>query len=94
MSAAAAFSVVTIFWLIVGIAGPVLVNFVMKRSPNKGIVQTMLVTTAVCCYLFWLCTFLSQYNPLTAPQLEKNIACFIRQQWDGDSDIRCPMEEE
>ena len=36
MSAAIALSIVTIFWMGVGIAGPVIAHFVLRRSPNKG----------------------------------------------------------
>lgn len=78
-----AFAVVTSFWGIVGILCPILVQFIMFRSPNKGIVQIMLVMTAGCCYLFWLCAFLFQLNPLLGPQLETNMIRVMQAEWDG-----------
>lgn len=78
-----AFAVVTAFWAAIGILCPIFVQCFMFRSPNKGIVQIMLVMTAACCYLFWLCAFLFQLNPLLGPQLESNLIRVMQAEWDG-----------
>ncbi|GFQ97651.1 v-type proton ATPase subunit e 2 [Trichonephila clavata] len=50
-ASAVPFVIFTLFW---GVIGGVLPWFV-PAGVNKGVIQTMLVLTAACCYLFWLC---------------------------------------
>ncbi|VDP11846.1 unnamed protein product [Soboliphyme baturini] len=59
-------AIMTAFWGVVGIGLPWLV----PRSPNRGTIQIMLSTTAMCCYLFWMMAFLHQMNPLFGPVLK------------------------
>merc|ERR1711911_342627 len=58
----------TAFW---GVVGGILPWFVPK-GPNRGVTQTVLVITACSCWLFWLCCYLMQMNPLIGPNQEPN----------------------
>jgi len=68
--------VVTLLWLAVGAVAPCFV-----RGPNKSVIQTMLILTAVCGWLFWLCTYLTQLNPLIGPEVTPEIAINMVEQW-------------
>ncbi|KAI6660034.1 ATPase, V0 complex, subunit e1/e2 family-containing protein [Oopsacas minuta] len=76
---------VTAFWLIIGIVLPASL-LVLRGKYHAGIIQTMLVCTAICCYLFWLIAFLVQLNPLVGPVLKKEELEHIARQW-NDAEI-------
>ncbi|XP_023342599.1 V-type proton ATPase subunit e 2-like isoform X1 [Eurytemora carolleeae] len=54
---------VLMFTLIWGLVGGVAPKFV-PRGPHQSLIQMSLLLTGICCWLFWLCCYMSQMNPL------------------------------
>ncbi|XP_055321182.1 V-type proton ATPase subunit e-like [Sitodiplosis mosellana] len=68
---------ITAFWGFVGIALPILA----PKGPNRGIVQCVLMLTAATCWLFWLCCFMAQMNPLMGPRLHQGTILMVAREW-------------
>ncbi|KAI1288394.1 V-type proton ATPase subunit e 1 [Halotydeus destructor] len=69
-----------VFTCIWGAVGGIL-PFFLPRSENRGIIQTMLILGAVCCYLMWLITYMAQMNPLFGPQVTNITNSLINANW-------------
>uniref|UniRef100_A0A915CLN5 V-type proton ATPase subunit n=1 Tax=Ditylenchus dipsaci TaxID=166011 RepID=A0A915CLN5_9BILA len=76
---------VTAFWAVIGAGGP----FLVPSGPNRGIIQTMIVLTAVCCHMFWIIVYLHQLNPLIGPQIPVKTILWIHEKW-GDAARMAP----
>ena len=50
----------TLIWGGVGVVAP----YFVKAGPNQRLIQTSLALTGACCWLFWLCCYMAQMNPL------------------------------
>lgn len=86
---------VTAFWLVIGIGGPLLVPRGPNKGKLpllllfkliifiyfSGIIQTMIVLTAVCCHLFWIVVYLHQLNPLIGPQIPVRTILWLAEKW-------------
>ncbi|XP_041369230.1 V-type proton ATPase subunit e 1-like [Gigantopelta aegis] len=81
MDTAVVVGIITAVFAFIGIVLPVLVQFFMWRSANKGIIQIMLILSAVCCYIFWLTAYICQLNPLFGPQLTTEIIRVMQWEW-------------
>uniref|UniRef100_A0A0K0FXU8 V-type proton ATPase subunit e (inferred by orthology to a C. elegans protein) n=1 Tax=Strongyloides venezuelensis TaxID=75913 RepID=A0A0K0FXU8_STRVS len=73
---------VSTFWLVIGFFGPLLI----PNSPNKDLIRTMIILTAICCWMFWIVVYLHQLNPLIGPQIPVKTIKWISKQW-GDAKL-------
>ncbi|XP_065169610.1 V-type proton ATPase subunit e-like [Atheta coriaria] len=69
----------TAIWGAVGIGLP----FIVPKGPNRGIIQVVLMLTAATCWLFWLCCYMAQMNPLIGPKLDRATILIMAQEWGG-----------
>ncbi|KAF9417951.1 hypothetical protein HW555_005096 [Spodoptera exigua] len=70
-------TVFTVLWGIVGIVCP----FFAPKGPNRGIIQVVLMLTAATCWLFWLCAYMAQMNPLIGPRLDNETLIWMAHTW-------------
>ncbi|XP_018328223.1 V-type proton ATPase subunit e 2 [Agrilus planipennis] len=71
------FIIFTVFWGGVGIGLPIAV----PKGPNRGIIQVILMLTAATCWLFWLCCYMAQMNPLIGPALDRHSLLIMAREW-------------
>lgn len=71
---------IIIFSAIFGVVGIVL-PIIAPKGPNRGIVQCVLILTAATCWLFWLCCYMAQMNPLIGPKLHQNTILIMAREW-------------
>lgn len=67
----------TCLWGVVGIVFP----FLVPKGPNRGIIQLILMLTAATCWLFWLCCYMAQMNPLIGPKIENKVLLLMAREW-------------
>lgn len=73
----AAVSIVSVFWVVVG----AIVPWFIRKGSHRSLIQAMIVTTSICCYLFWLCTYMSQMYPLVGPSLSNSTVIIMGEYW-------------
>ncbi|XP_047114856.1 V-type proton ATPase subunit e 2-like [Schistocerca piceifrons] len=78
-AAATPIIVFTAIWGVVGIVLP----FVVPKGPNRGVLQVVLMLTAATCWLFWLCCYMAQMNPLIGPKISNTTLAIMATQWSG-----------
>ncbi|XP_040576351.1 V-type proton ATPase subunit e 2 [Lepeophtheirus salmonis] len=71
---------ITLFTVLWGIVGAVLPIFVPK-GPNKSLIQVSLMITGACCWLFWLCCYMAQMNPLIGPIVKREALIAMKNYW-------------
>jgi V-type H+-transporting ATPase subunit e len=81
------FVVMTSVFGFIGIILPILI----PKGPNQGVTRVMLTESAVCCYIFWVCTILMQLNPLIGPQLSNTTIYVMQHEWKCYAGIDVPL---
>eukprot|EP01147_Barroeca_monosierra_P007943 gene7943-10034_t len=64
--------VVSAFFCAAGLYGTLVAG---RKSNDRGLIHTMWLTTALCLWLFWICAYLAQLNPLIGPELKAKEVC-------------------
>ncbi|XP_017860909.1 PREDICTED: V-type proton ATPase subunit e [Drosophila arizonae] len=67
----------TSLWAAVGIGG----SIITPHGPQRQLIQCILMLTAGCCWLFWLCCYMAQMNPLIGPRLSRRAIQIIAESW-------------
>ncbi|XP_046658418.1 V-type proton ATPase subunit e-like [Homalodisca vitripennis] len=69
--------VMSVLWGVVGIVLP----FLVPKGQNRGIIQLVLMLTGATCWLFWLCCYMAQMNPLIGPKIENKTLLLMAREW-------------
>ncbi|XP_063710275.1 V-type proton ATPase subunit e 2-like [Symsagittifera roscoffensis] len=69
---------------LVALLGSVIAGILIKEGYIRKQVQVGLILTAIWMYMFWLCVYLQQTNPLVAPDLKVSTAQAIMLFWKGN----------
>jgi len=69
----------TLLWGIVGVVLPI----ILPKGPNREMMQCLLMTTGACCWLFWLCCYMHQMNPLIGPAIHNRTAIALQRLWEA-----------
>ena len=56
---------------------------IKSQFKNIFVRQVVLMLTGACCWLFWLCCYMSQMNPLIGPVLETKALFAMKREWGG-----------
>ncbi|KAF2364302.1 ATPase V0 complex subunit e1/e2 [Trinorchestia longiramus] len=73
----------TLLWGIVGIVLPI----ILPKGPNRSLMQCILILTGASCWLFWLCCYMHQMNPLIGPMLHNRTLAAVKQLWPGPESV-------
>ena len=77
---AASWIPILVFTLLWGVVGGLL-PWILPKTPQRGVVQVVLVLTGACCWLFWLCCYMAQMNPLIGPVLSQRTLVAVKHYW-------------
>ncbi|KAH8366029.1 hypothetical protein KR093_008576 [Drosophila rubida] len=67
----------TALWGAVGIGMPIMT----PNGPHQNLIRCILMLTAGCCWLFWLCCYMAQMNPLFGPRVKRHALAMIAKSW-------------
>ncbi|KAH8242175.1 V-type proton ATPase subunit e 2 [Drosophila bipectinata] len=70
----------TAVWGAVGIGMPMMT----PKGPHQNLIRCVLMLTAACCWLFWLCCYMAQMNPLIGPKLKRDVVAIIGREWHNE----------
>ncbi|XP_022122741.2 uncharacterized protein LOC110998399 [Pieris rapae] len=55
----------------------IILPFLVKKGPNRGLVQCSIMLTIFCMWIFWVTVYIGQMNPLMGPRLENTSVAWI-----------------
>ncbi|XP_055911260.1 V-type proton ATPase subunit e [Eupeodes corollae] len=68
------------FTLVFGGVG-IILPMMTPKGPNRGLIQCVLMITGATCWLFWLCCYMTQMNPLIGPRLNQKTLLMMAKEW-------------